>query len=33
MTSAAYAADIVAAGALRPGPAPVTRPAPATVAQ
>jgi 3-oxoacyl-(acyl-carrier-protein) synthase len=32
-STAAWAADIVAAGAVRPGPAPVTRPAPAGVAQ
>jgi 3-oxoacyl-(acyl-carrier-protein) synthase len=33
MIPATFAADIVGAGALRPGPAPVTRPAPAAVAQ
>jgi 3-oxoacyl-[acyl-carrier-protein] synthase II len=32
-SSAAWVADIVAAGAVRPGPAPVTRPAPAGVAR
>jgi 3-oxoacyl-(acyl-carrier-protein) synthase len=33
MTTAAWAADIVAAGAVRPGPEPVSRPAPTGVAQ
>jgi 3-oxoacyl-(acyl-carrier-protein) synthase len=33
MTPATYVADILAAGAVRPGPVPVTRPAPAAVAQ
>ena len=33
MKPAAHAADIVAAGAVWPGPLPVTRPAPAAVAQ